>query len=88
VPDLALNENLAQIEHERLATMPAAQADANRSSAHGGIVCQESVMGCPVTCWVWPGLVEECLLAFLAAALFVPPRGPGSSWSARSCSAR
>jgi hypothetical protein len=24
------------------------------------------------------------VLAFLAAAVFVPPRGPGSCWSARS----
>jgi len=42
----------------------------------------------------WPGDLlgaaglwcEDCLLAFSSQLpLFVPPRGPGSSWSARSC---
>jgi hypothetical protein len=40
----------------------------------------------------WPGCGRrawvDCFLAFLAGAGFVPPRGRGSSWSARSVSAR
>jgi hypothetical protein len=60
-----------------------------RSPAHGGIVCQESMVSWPgdLLCVAGVGR-EDCLLAFLAAAGFVPPCGRGSSWGARGGSAR
>jgi hypothetical protein len=60
----------------------------HRSSSHGGTFCQESVVGWPGDLLWAAGLGVRTVLAFLAAAGFVPPRDHGSSWSARSGSAR
>jgi hypothetical protein len=53
-----------------------------------GNLCQEGMVGWPGDPVWLPGWCGTVVLAFLAVAGSVPPRGRGASWSALSVSAR